>query len=95
MSSKENEGSLRRLLEAGDFFLATALATSLTKLVLRSMIDDELEASQQNAFSAEVLLIFVNILKLGKSSQVKIQIDEVLTHTLPILSVWANYRSVW
>lgn len=41
------------------------------------MIDDELEPVQQNAFAAEVLLVLVNILKLGSSSKIKNQIDDV------------------
>lgn len=73
---QENEGSLRRLLEAGDFFLGSALSTTLTKLVLRSFLEEDLEASQKHAFAVEVLLIMVNILKLGKSPQTKNQIDD-------------------
>jgi vesicle coat complex subunit len=63
-------------LEAGDFFLGSALSTTLTKLVLRSFLEEDLEASQKHAFAVEVLLIMVNILKLGKSPQTKNQIDD-------------------
>jgi predicted Kef-type K+ transport protein len=66
-------------LEAGDFFLGSALSTTLTKLVLRSFLEEDLEASQKHAFAVEVLLIMVNILKLGKSPQTKNQIDDVPT----------------
>jgi len=76
VTPKENEGSLRRLLEAGDFFLGAALSTALTKLVLQSFLDASLEATQKHSFAAEVLLIMVNLLKLGQSSQVKNQIDD-------------------
>jgi predicted Kef-type K+ transport protein len=72
-------------LEAGDFFLGSALSTTLTKLVLRSFLEEDLEDSQKHAFAVEVLLIMVNILKLGKSPQTKNQIDDVRQTPLHLL----------
>ncbi len=45
--------------------------------VLRSLLAEELEPVQLNAFAVEVLLILVHILKFGRSTQVKAAIDEV------------------
>jgi len=67
---------MRTLLEAGDFFLGAALATTLTKLVLRSLNDPSLDAQQKNSFTVEVLLILVAMLRLGQSNKPKVPMDE-------------------
>eukprot|EP01090_Pellita_catalonica_P020959 TRINITY_DN7712_c0_g1_i2.p1 TRINITY_DN7712_c0_g1~~TRINITY_DN7712_c0_g1_i2.p1 ORF type:complete len:973 (+),score=184.69 TRINITY_DN7712_c0_g1_i2:54-2972(+) len=57
--------SLRSFILTGDFFLSAVLATTLTKLVLRSFQSDIGEANK-NAFSAKVTLILVGLLKIAQ-----------------------------
>lgn len=57
---------LRGYLMEGDFFIAAALASDLTKLAVRymSLVED---VRKQNAFAAECMLIMASVLHLGKS----------------------------
>ncbi|KAL6053952.1 Coatomer subunit beta [Balamuthia mandrillaris] len=64
--AKGNKGLLRQLLLEGKFFLASALATALTKMAYRCFTLSDISASSRNSFVAEVCLILVSILKLGK-----------------------------
>jgi len=73
-ASRDAGGGLRRLLQAGDFFLGSVLANTLTKLVLRSRSKD-IDTQSKNLFEADVLLILVHILKLGMSKMPKNPID--------------------
>lgn len=50
----------------GDFFIATAIGTNLTKLAVR-YINIVPEPNKQNAFCAEAMLIISSMLHLGKS----------------------------
>lgn len=62
----ENVGSpLRHLIVAsGDFFLASVLATCLTKLVIRSYGAPDIKIAAKNSFCVEVLLVLTALLKL-------------------------------
>ncbi|XKL64186.1 hypothetical protein PGB90_004272 [Kerria lacca] len=57
---------MRQYLMEGDFFIGASIGTTLAKLVLRyvSLTDNVVN---QNKFCAEVMLIIVSILHLGKS----------------------------
>eukprot|EP01135_Chromosphaera_perkinsii_P000028 Nk52_evm7s16 gene=Nk52_evmTU7s16 len=71
----QNPTALRSLLLAGDFFLGSVLATTLTKLVLRqSQLCGDQRAA--NAFSAEAMLIMASVVHLGKSGLAAQAIDE-------------------
>lgn len=56
----------------GDFFIGASIGTTLAKLVLRyvSLTDNVVN---QNKFCAEVMLIIVSILHLGKSGTIYIR----------------------
>lgn len=58
---------LRQCLMDGDFFSASALATSLCKLAIR-YISLETDLHKQNAFVAESMLVMASMLHFGKSS---------------------------
>lgn len=64
----ENVGSpLRHLVVAsGDFFLASVLATCLTKLVIRSYGAPDIKIAAKNSFCVEVLLVLTALLKLDE-----------------------------
>ncbi|KAK9352902.1 adaptin N terminal region-domain-containing protein [Lipomyces doorenjongii] len=66
---------LRQLILDGDYYLASTLASTLTKLVLRySKISDD--ANQKNLLRAEAMLIMISVLRVGQSRFVKAPIDE-------------------
>jgi coatomer subunit beta len=79
---------LRGLLVGGDYFLATVVATTLTKLALRSRAHLPLPAA--NMVAADVMLILAGMLQLGKAGQAGQAIDtdsqERLTTYLRLLS---------
>lgn len=64
----ESVGSpLRHLIVAsGDFFLASVLATCLTKLVIRSYGAPDIKIAAKNSFCVEVLLVLTALLKLDE-----------------------------
>jgi len=66
---------LRQLVLDGDYYLATVLASTLTKLVMRH---SELspDAARTNALRAEAMLIMISIIRVGQSQFVKTLIDE-------------------
>ncbi|KAG2165857.1 Coatomer, beta subunit [Aureobasidium pullulans] len=66
---------LRQLILDGDYYLATVLASTLTKLVMRhsEISDDE---ARTNALRAEAMLIMISIIRAGQSQFVKHPIDE-------------------
>lgn len=66
---------LRALVLDGDYYLATVLASTLTKLVMRhaELSDDE---ARTNALKAEAMLIMISIIRVGQSPFVKTPIDE-------------------
>lgn len=66
--------TLRSLLLEGDFFLATVIANSLTKLALRSMATAT-DAKTGNFIAADVMLYLCGMLKLGKSPSIQQSMD--------------------
>lgn len=67
------EPKLRGLLVGGDFFLATVVATTLTKLVLRTR--EHVPPAAANLVAADVMLLLTGLLQLGKAGQVGQSID--------------------
>eukprot|EP00111_Clytia_hemisphaerica_P011216 TCONS_00032857-protein len=57
---------LRSYLMKGDFFIGSAIASTLTKLALRFYEVDS-NTNHQNKFTAEAMLIMASIIHLGKS----------------------------
>ena len=66
---------LRQLILDGDYYLATVLSSTLTKLVMRHSEISEDEA-RTNALRAEAMLIMISIIRVGQSQFVKAPIDE-------------------
>ncbi|KAF1911677.1 coatomer subunit beta [Ampelomyces quisqualis] len=66
---------LRQLVLDGDYYLATVLSSTLTKLVMRH---SELspDAARTNALRAEAMLIMISVIRVGQSQFVKTLIDE-------------------
>lgn len=67
--------NLRELLLKGDYFLASVIASTLTKLCLRVMSFDTISQTKKNAIQAECMLYIVSILRLGASNTLQMQID--------------------
>lgn len=66
---------LRQLILDGDFYLASVLSSTLTKLVMRHS-DISKDKARTNALRAEAMLIMVSIIRAGQSQFVKQPIDE-------------------
>jgi coatomer subunit beta len=66
---------LRQLLLDGDYYLATVLSSTLTKLVMRHG-EISKDAARTNALRAEAMLIMISIIRVGQSHFVKTFIDE-------------------
>lgn len=66
---------LRQLILDGDYYLATVLSSTLTKLVMRHSEISQDEA-RTNALRAEAMLIMISIIRAGQSQFVKAPIDE-------------------
>lgn len=66
VAKKEQRPPLRQYLMDGDFFIGSALATNLTKLVLK-YITMEPDVSKQNRISCSVMLTMSSIIHLGRS----------------------------
>ncbi|KKA27178.1 hypothetical protein TD95_004309 [Thielaviopsis punctulata] len=66
---------LRQLILDGDYYLATVLASTLVKLVMRhkELSSDE---ARTNALRAEAMLIMISIVRVGQSHFAKQPIDE-------------------
>ncbi|TIC05155.1 Coatomer, beta subunit [Wallemia mellicola] len=67
---------LRGLILNGDFYTASVLASTLTKLVMRLSTNQNLEANELNSIKAEAMLIMTSIIRVGQSKFVSTQIDE-------------------
>eukprot|EP00824_Muranothrix_gubernata_P017338 TRINITY_DN35578_c0_g1_i1.p1 TRINITY_DN35578_c0_g1~~TRINITY_DN35578_c0_g1_i1.p1 ORF type:complete len:969 (-),score=237.04 TRINITY_DN35578_c0_g1_i1:11-2890(-) len=67
-NSITNTVSIRSLLISGDFFLGAVLATTLTKLALKSREQQNMDSRTLNQFTTEVLSILCEIFRLGKSN---------------------------
>ena len=70
-----NKPPLRSLILDGDFFLASVLSSTLTKLVMRHS-EISKDTARTNALRAEAMLIMVSIIRVGQSQFVKAKIDE-------------------
>ncbi|KAF2804825.1 Coatomer, beta subunit [Mytilinidion resinicola] len=66
---------LRQLILDGDFYLASVLSSTLTKLVMRHS-EISKDVARTNALRAEAMLIMTSIIRVGQSQFVKIPIDE-------------------
>lgn len=66
---------LRQLILDGDFFLASVLSSTLTKLVMRHS-EISKDTARTNALRAEAMLIMISIIRVGQSQFVKQPIDE-------------------
>ncbi|KAM9921013.1 hypothetical protein OXX59_006766 [Metschnikowia pulcherrima] len=71
----EDEHQMRKLIVAGDFYLASVLSSTLVKLILRLR---SLRTTEKhlNALKAEALLIMVSVLRLGETTSSPKNIDE-------------------
>ncbi|ODQ67583.1 putative coatomer beta subunit [Nadsonia fulvescens var. elongata DSM 6958] len=79
-SSKDSDEDIDRLrlrhfILSGNYFVATVLAATLTKLVLR-YAELSKDQARTNALRAEAMLIMTSVLRVGKSETVETQIDE-------------------
>ena len=66
---------LRQLILDGDYYLASVLSSTLTKLVMRHS-EISKDAARTNALRAEAMLIMISIIRVGQSQFVKAPIDE-------------------
>jgi coatomer subunit beta len=66
---------LRQLILDGDYYLATVLSSTLTKLVMRHS-EISPDKARTNALRAEAMLIMISIIRVGQSQFVKAPIDE-------------------
>lgn len=66
---------LRQLILDGDYYLASVLSSTLTKLVMRHSEISE-DTARTNALRAEAMLIMISIIRVGESQFVKAPIDE-------------------
>lgn len=66
---------LRQLILDGDYYLATVLSATLTKLVMRHS-EISADGARTNALKAEAMLIMISIIRVGQSQFVKAPIDE-------------------
>ncbi|KAK3725090.1 coatomer subunit beta [Vermiconidia calcicola] len=66
---------LRQLILDGDFYLASVLSSTLTKLVMRHSEISQ-DRARTNALRAEAMLIMISIIRAGQSQFVKQPIDE-------------------
>ncbi|KAI0509306.1 Coatomer, beta subunit [Xylaria bambusicola] len=66
---------LRALILEGDYYLATVLSATLTKLVMRHS-EISSDKARTNALKAEAMLIMISIIRVGQSQFAKAPIDE-------------------
>ena len=66
---------LRQLVLDGDYYLASVLSSTLTKLVMRHSEISQ-DTARTNALRAEAMLIMISIVRVGQSQFVKAPIDE-------------------
>lgn len=67
---------LRSLILLGDFYTATVLSSSLTKLIMRLNSLPDVDAGQKNARRAEAMLLMTSIVRVGQSKFAAATIDE-------------------
>jgi coatomer subunit beta len=73
---KAEKPPLRRMLLEGDFFLATSLAVTVTKISLRHAEHAIPTDVEKNAVKGEAMLMMASVLHLGKSGLFAAAIDE-------------------
>ena len=66
---------LRQFILEGDYYLATVLSSTLTKLVMRHS-EISKDTARTNRLRAEAMLIMISIVRVGQSQFVKTPIDE-------------------
>lgn len=66
---------LRSLILDGDYYLATVLSSTLTKMVIRHSEISQ-DVARTNALKAEAMLIMISVIRVGQSQFVKTHIDE-------------------
>ncbi|KAI9775652.1 MAG: coatomer subunit beta [Geoglossum umbratile] len=66
---------LRQLILDGDYYLASVLSSTLTKLVMRHS-EISKDVARTNALRAEAMLIMISVIRVGQSQFVKAPIDE-------------------
>ncbi|KAI5308246.1 coatomer subunit beta, partial [Ascosphaera atra] len=66
---------LRQLILEGDYYLATVLSSTLTKLVMRHS-EVSSDSARTNALRAEAMLIMISIIRVGQSAFTTVPIDE-------------------
>jgi len=66
--------NLRTMILSGDFYLASVVATTLTKIALKVQTFP-ISAVMKNSFTVEVLLILSGLLQLGKSNITPVAVD--------------------
>jgi coatomer subunit beta len=66
---------LRQLILDGDYYLASVLANTLAKLVMRHSDISE-DRARTNALRAEAMLIMISVVRVGQSQFAKAPIDE-------------------
>lgn len=72
----DKRAALRGFLMKGDFFIASALARTLTKIAIKYSKLVESSQKKQNRFNAETMLIIASILHYGKSGMAKKPMNE-------------------
>lgn len=80
----ENRPTLRGFLLQGNFFIAAALARTLTKLAFKYVKLTETDQIKQNRFMAEAMFIMASVLHFGKSGLAKKQITEDDTDSINV-----------
>lgn len=73
-TQNSTQPTLRSLIMNGDFFLASAMITSLTKLALKTS-GQKLDPTTQNMIAARVMMLGTCLLRLGESPKIQNPID--------------------
>ncbi len=84
LDEADNRPTLRGFLLNGHFFIAAALARTLTKLSLKYVKLAENEPVKQNRFVAEAMFIMASVLHYGKSGMAKKAINEDDTDSINV-----------
>jgi coatomer subunit beta len=73
--ASDSKADLFLVILDGDFFLATVLLSTLTKMVMRHA-EISKDSARTNALKAEAMLIGTSIIRVGSSDFCKSHIDE-------------------
>uniref|UniRef100_A0A914CKB2 Coatomer subunit beta n=1 Tax=Acrobeloides nanus TaxID=290746 RepID=A0A914CKB2_9BILA len=96
----EEKPILRKLLLDGDYFIASSLATTLTKLIIRFAELNKGNPQKVNHLAGEALFFLSSIIHLGKSGLSKTNIteddlDRLSTSVRLIVDQWPDATSVF